>query len=434
LIRKELYTIHEFLADRKAVTENNGAAFAQMLLCTINANTASALTNPFFSSQIKRRLKMITSSNKPQFSYLRRISALVAMAGVSVLLMLTLEKGMAQTSPPPPPAPPPPPTKISLPDSIVSVNVNTQNGKSIATIKLKNGKVRTMPVDEAIKKGYPVPPPPPPPPPPPVPPAPPAPPALTNPHATIQEFAPPYLVKNEGQGLQNEFDGKNPLIIYAGIIITENQLKQIDVNTIENIEIIKGQTAIDKFGEKGKNGVAIIITKAQSQYNESKSRYGDVVVTGYRTKSALENESNTKQGSSFNIPDNVYIILNGKPIEKEEVNNIDPVDIEYIKVLKGDKAKEKYGAKGENGVIEIFTNVVGGRKVFTKTEDMPKFPGGGEAWRMHLMKNLRYPEAALKTGVQGNVHVSFIVDVFGNLSDLKLKKTRVPGLGKKQSG
>jgi hypothetical protein len=126
LIRKELYVIHEFLADRKAIEQNNGAAFAEMILQTMNAGHLSPLTNPFFSSHVKRRLKMITTSKKPQFTYLRRISALVAMVTLSFVLMLTIEKGMAQQAPPPPPPPPvapptpppPPPQKISLPDSI----------------------------------------------------------------------------------------------------------------------------------------------------------------------------------------------------------------------------------------------------------------------------------------------------------------------------
>jgi TonB family protein len=95
-IKKELYLIHEFLADRKAINENDGKAFAQMLLINIFPGKPTPLTNPFFSSQIKRRLHMITESKSTKFSYPKRIMALLAIFVVSFLFMLSAEKSIAQ--------------------------------------------------------------------------------------------------------------------------------------------------------------------------------------------------------------------------------------------------------------------------------------------------------------------------------------------------
>jgi len=97
LIRKELYMIHEFLADKAAVEENNGPALAEMILQTVHIQQAPLLTNPFFTSQIKRRLFMITTSKKPVFSYLRRISGLVCIALTSFMLVISIQKTQAQT-------------------------------------------------------------------------------------------------------------------------------------------------------------------------------------------------------------------------------------------------------------------------------------------------------------------------------------------------
>jgi len=38
-------------------------------------------------------------------------------------------------------------------------------------------------------------------------------------------------------------------------------VKEIDPSTISNMEVLKDQPAIEKYGEKAKNGVVIITTK-----------------------------------------------------------------------------------------------------------------------------------------------------------------------------
>ena len=47
------------------------------------------------------------------------------------------------------------------------------------------------------------------------------------------------------------------------------------------------------------------------------------------------------------------IISNGKEISTEEMEKINPSDIESVNVIKGENAIKKYGEKGNNGVIEI---------------------------------------------------------------------------------
>jgi outer membrane receptor for ferrienterochelin and colicin len=51
--------------------------------------------------------------------------------------------------------------------------------------------------------------------------------------------------------------------------------------------------------------------------------------------------------------DPLYIV-DGKEISRDDMKDILPDDIEKVEVLKGEKATEKYGDKGENGVILIF--------------------------------------------------------------------------------
>ncbi|MFN4315953.1 MAG: N-acetylmuramoyl-L-alanine amidase [Chitinophagaceae bacterium] len=75
LIRRELKAIHEFLADRFAVNEQDKWSYAEFLLMQA-LKTNNRLVNPFFHSQIKRRIAMITNSQKTSHRYLRKVLAL----------------------------------------------------------------------------------------------------------------------------------------------------------------------------------------------------------------------------------------------------------------------------------------------------------------------------------------------------------------------
>jgi TonB family protein len=53
----------------------------------------------------------------------------------------------------------------------------------------------------------------------------------------------------------------SPYVIVDGKPIDSDKLKDIDPKTIERIEVLKDKEAIDKYGEKAKNGVIIVTTK-----------------------------------------------------------------------------------------------------------------------------------------------------------------------------
>ncbi len=87
LIGRELKLIHEYAADASVVTETNEYEYAGLLLTKISGRPLP-LTNPFFKNQIKRRIAMITKSNKNKKVLMGRLmtSALARFAYLPVLI------------------------------------------------------------------------------------------------------------------------------------------------------------------------------------------------------------------------------------------------------------------------------------------------------------------------------------------------------------
>ncbi len=69
-------------------------------------------------------------------------------------------------------------------------------------------------------------------------------------------------------------------------------------------------------------------------------------------------------------------------------------------------------------VEEVVDN--GSDEIFTVVEQQPEFEGGFEALTAFLVKNMRYPSSARKMGVEGTVHVSFLVSKTGTISEVKV--------------
>lgn len=58
--------------------------------------------------------------------------------------------------------------------------------------------------------------------------------------------------------------------------------------------------------------------------------------------------------------------------------------------------------------------------IFLVVESMPAFPGGEDSLASYLERNLRYPDEARESGIQGNVYVTFVVNRDGSIADARL--------------
>ncbi|MDP3431492.1 MAG: carboxypeptidase-like regulatory domain-containing protein, partial [Bacteroidota bacterium] len=195
----------------------------------------------------------------------------------------------------------------------------------------------------------------------------------------------------------------NVLYIVDGKEIPKDEIEKIIPQNIDHIDVLKNKTAVEKYGEKGKDGVVLITTK------KAKSNSGEVTVVGYETNPNNQVKSGVQlRTTGGNVP---LIVKDGIVSPNLKMDDINPNDIESINVLKGESAIAKYGEKGKNGVLEIAIKKP--NPVFSMVEEMPQFPGGFEALKTYVAASMKYPTIALENVIQGQVTVKFVVDKSG---------------------
>lgn len=60
------------------------------------------------------------------------------------------------------------------------------------------------------------------------------------------------------------------------------------------------------------------------------------------------------------------------------------------------------------------------RQIFMVVESMPEFPGGEPALYKYLAENIKYPQMAKESGIQGRVFVTFVVERDGSVTDVRV--------------
>lgn len=139
------------------------------------------------------------------------------------------------------------------------------------------------------------------------------------------------------------------------------------------------------------------------------------------------------------------IVIDGKVSTSEQLKALDKKEVDNITVMKNEGALKVYAkqfnADTSNGILFINTKEYvknGEKKVvevvvkakkpeeaekpFDVVEQMPEFPGGMPELMKFLQENVKYPEEAMKNGIQGRVLIQFIVEKDGSISEAKVIK------------
>jgi protein TonB len=138
-------------------------------------------------------------------------------------------------------------------------------------------------------------------------------------------------------------------------------------------------------------------------------------------------DKNTPPPPKLEVPPPVKTIIKFLPpkvTEKEIVEEEEMPTIEEIK--QNDTGAENIEGDGQvifnEPVEEILKTENEEDVIFTVVEQQAEFPGGFESMAKFLSRNMKYPAAARRMGVEGSVYVSFVIDKEGNISDPEVIK------------
>ena len=265
---------------------------------------------------------------------------------------------------------------------------------------------------------------------------------------------------------QRKKEAELVLYVVDGEIAARNDLKVLDPNTIEAINVLKDESAVAKYGEKGKYGAVEITSKKPQAVKHDSIKISSVWVDGKKVNSsAAEGVVNQLKGTATGIRiqglannengKQPLLVLDGKEMPTgQSITTIDPNSIESISVLKDEAGTALYGDKGKDGVLIVTTKsntdsrttdshglthnrndvqkakieevTVVGFQAKQKTEDAlteldshPEPVGGMSSFRQWVANNLIYPKAAIDAGAKGTILVSFIVEADGSLQNIK---------------
>jgi TonB-dependent SusC/RagA subfamily outer membrane receptor len=427
LLKKEMEMIHEFIADKKAVTDGDTAALAHMLLTAAYPRQQFAMTNPFFFSPIKRRLQMLANNRNPRFSYLRRLVVLPLLAIVVVLFAFRSKEQRAGA----------PISVATMMEKVVNVVVGNQlkpgisvsniamldrtytvvvipghggentgivtaDGTKESTLTLalakavkemnENDNIRiiltrendqTMPYKQVA--------------------------ALTNqyhPDLVLLLHTNEFLAarNNKGTSAQNPPSGirfyipdatskqsllsrilasemafamtplKSPVIGIRSNTSTNYVLNQLNSPSVlieagfmsNPADLAKLQTESyrKEMAVSILNGINDYLVKSKKVKTDTVIIKADTITVKDGNKLVIMNEGGKVQVENINKQSNTdlrnsmsnaLVIVDGKKIDNEILELIDPSKIQSINILKNESAKALYGEEGKNGVVMITT-------------------------------------------------------------------------------
>lgn len=209
----------------------------------------------------------------------------------------------------------------------------------------------------------------------------------------------PFAITTDSNNIDD-----NPLILINGHEVkipadiktideeTLGKMLHINKEDIASVTVLRNGAATAIYGEKAKNGVISIETKAfQAQPKDTvvvKNEVSDVL----NISSAVNIDELMEKLPGAEKHEDGSITINGKVVKKI--------------LLQG---QEVYDDDDDDPVFEV-------------TEEPAQYPGGQAALMQYLAQNIRYPKISAENGVQGRVIVQFVVEKDGSLSNFAVVK------------
>jgi hypothetical protein len=290
LIKRELNIIHEFIADQKAISDGDAHSFALMLLNGTYRQQSLTLTNSFFHSPIKRRLLMLTSSNNPRFTYIRRLAVLPLLSVVVLFFAFKLKDEKAINA-------------LSALRRIDKMTIQHNEVRNPYLVEKDTGKRKDAAMISSDKKeGF-----------------------VILKADTFKVNASTSTAEGNVRvtmgGGNNDF--KKAYLVVDGKHVTWQELEadKLLPERIERIDVLKGKVATDKYGDNGKEGVVEITTLSSSQTSEQKQYVHEMQnFSKQQQEFAKEQQSINKQQQGYTKEQQNYSKEQEKYLQQQAKN------------------------------------------------------------------------------------------------------------------
>lgn len=275
LLKEDLQNVHEYEADEKVIKQGINMKQYQLLLIrkAVGTQRFTSMANSFNHSKLKSRITMMLKRKSNSYARLKYLYVLPLSAlAIAAFARPEITRQLAKISS----------VKVMETSSVSQTNV------------AKNDVAENDPATQSRRVGS----------------------------------------QNKTESLQSDtvvhipiiMDIKNkPLIVINGVESSESNITDMDATEVESVNVLKGNSAIQKYGERAKNGVVEITLK--------------------------------KKDSSLpqNWEEKAACIVDGKEVSKSELDAIAPDLIESMNIIKDEKMiKAKYGdIYNGRAVIEI---------------------------------------------------------------------------------
>ena len=412
---------HEFLADAAVIKSVVKQQYGHFLLKQSIGRTTASLGHSIFHSPIKNRIKMITKTP----SYRMQLGMYALNIPIILLLMIGLSDGLQQ------------PLKIG---EMIKTDLEILNASDISEPPVFPG-CETLPT-EAERQ------------------------------ACSQEKMMEYIFKNINYPVSARAKNQMGTVVFSLIIGRDGKTQEVklDKSVVEELdqalnEVLMNMPQWVVVGDKEpleshrvRVPIRFLIEGGDHQIFETeeeqaiKETFGNHlgVVVGYPSEKSTPVEGGVKisnlEGADlvkFEDKQEPLYIVDGQEVKANSLEFLDADVIESVHVLKGASAIEKYGDKGENGVIEITLQkkplepkdalkvqpkqeII---EVFKVVEKMPLFAGAqnqeesNQKLAAYIGSNLEYPESEKEKGAEGTVVVRFVVNQEGGVTQIEVLKS-----------
>ncbi len=237
-----------------------------------------------------------------------------------------------------------------------------------------------------------------------------------------------------------------PVYILKGKVISKPDFQSIDPESIQAINVWRGEKAVEKYGNRAAGG-AIEVTLKPSPENTGQQKYevtGRVLNAGTGdplpdVNIVIKNTSNgtvSREGGRFTLPmekesaEAWFSYVGFMPVSRE-VKSGEEIEVQLkrrpammILPPATDEPWEQIAREKQR------KSKTAGNPEFVVVEDMAYFPGSQQALSNYIASAMKYPAGAKKKGISGRVWVNFTIDENGNVRNVYIDRGIDPDLDK----